>query len=272
MNCEHCAHHVVSGFCWITYIRTVDVQTMKPGIPKPNAVRCNWLFLLLSGVIVFCNLQTATASDTLLVNTSNDFELDGKGSHVSWQQTGWQEISKIDSHATPYVSRFKILYSDKGIYLLFHGTDNRVTGKYKKDFSNMFNADVFEAFFHPDPSIPLYFEYEINAHNKELPILVPHLPGGVMGWRPWHYEGNRKTRKAVHIEKESGQMKAWTAEVFIPFALLQPLSNNYPKAGAVWMANFCRLDYDTGKMIKWSWAPIAVSFHEYKKYRPIKFN
>jgi hypothetical protein len=212
------------------------------------------------------------ASDTLIVQKVSDFVPNGKGSHANWELAAWQSIPKIDTNASAYTSRFKILYSEKGIYLLFHGTDYRVTSKYKKDFSNMFNADVFEVFFHPDPSIPLYFEYEINPHNRELPILIPHLKGGVMGWRPWHYEGKRKTRKAVHIERESGKMKAWTAEVFVPYALLQPLSNNYPKAGTVWMANFCRLDYDSGKMIKWSWAPIEVSFHEFKKYRPIKFN
>lgn len=235
-------------------------------------------FLRLSFVCSFFFVYCAKASDTLvvndtlLVNPTKDFEVDGKGSHANWQLTAWQEIPKIDSNTTLYTSRFKILYSEKGIYLLFHGTDNRTTSKYKKNFSNMFNGDVFEAFFHTDPSMPLYFEYEINPYNKELPILVPHLKGGVMGWRPWHYEGSRKTRKAVNIERESGRMNAWTAEIFLPFALLQPLSNNYPKTGSVWMANFCRLDYDTGKMIKWAWAPIAVSFHEYKKYKPIKFN
>ena len=33
-------------------------------------------------------------------------------------------------------------------------------------------------------------------HDFELPILIPNL-GKVMGWRPWHYDGKRKVRKAT---------------------------------------------------------------------------
>lgn len=214
----------------------------------------------------------ALASDTLIVGRTADFEVSGKGTAPSWSTVAWQKIEKIDTVTTPYSARFKILYSVKGVYLLFHGTDTKITGDYKEDFSNMFNGDVFEAFFHTDTTVPIYFEYEINQHDKELPILVPNLKGRLTGWRPWHYEGERKTRKAVSIEEENGNMKSWTAEVFIPFLLLDPLPNNRPKPGTIWHANFCRLDYDTGKMIKWAWSPISVSFHEFKKYRPIKFN
>lgn len=210
--------------------------------------------------------------DTLTIQRVPDFTVNGKGSNPAWSNTLWHKIEKIDTASTSYNSQFKILYSDKGIYLLFHGTDEKITGRYKKDFTNMFHADVFEAFFHTDTSFPIYFEYEINPHNKELPILIPNLKGRLMGWRPWHYEGERRTKKAVSVEKEKGKIKSWTAEVFIPFALLDPLPNNRPRSGTVWHANFCRLDYDSGKMIKWAWSPIAVSFHEYKKYRPIKFN
>ena len=239
---------------------------------KPSVMNRIRVGLLVSIFLLLFSAVDVHASDTLLVNRIQDFEPDGKGTHSGWQQTAWQEIPQIDTIATPYTAQFKILYSTKGIYLLFQGSDNKVTSKYKKDFSNMFNGDVFEAFFQPDINLPLYFEYEINPYNKELPILIPHLKGGVMGWAPWHYTKDRKTKKSISIRREKGKMVAWTAEVFIPFKLLSPLISIQPKPGVVWYANFCRLDYDSGKMIKWAWSPIAVSFHEYKKYKPIKFN
>lgn len=213
------------------------------------------------------------AQDSLYINRiEQDFSPDGKGTNEQWAQTNWVALPKIDTNYTPYTARFKTLYSSKGIYVLFEGTDNKVTSNYRKDFSDMYKADVFEVFLHPNPDIPLYFEYEINPFNKELVLLIPNLKKGAGGWQPWHYEGTKKTIKKISIQKEKGKMTGWMAEVFIPFSLLSPLENNPPVKGSRWKGTFCRLDYDSGKMIKWSWSPIQVSFHEYRNYKTIIFN
>jgi hypothetical protein len=69
-----------------------------------------------------------------------------------------------------------------------------------------------------------------------------------------------------------GKITAWSAEIFLSYKSMGLLPNVPPISGALWNANFCRLDYDTGKMIKWSWSPtIEKSFHELKKFRVIKF-
>lgn len=213
------------------------------------------------------------AQDSLVVNRINaDFIPDGKGTNDNWQFASWVELPKIDTNYTPYISRFKTVYSAKGMYVLFEGTDHRITSHYRKDFSDMYKADVFEVFLHPEPSIPLYVEYEINPFNKELVLLIPNLKKGIAGWRPWHYEGAKKTIKKISIKKEKGKMIAWMAEIFIPFSLLSPLENNPPVKGTRWKGTFCRLDYDSGNMIKWSWAPIKTSFHEFRNYKTIIFN
>jgi len=97
------------------------------------------------------------------------------------------------------------------------------------------------------------------------------LDGKITGWRPWHYEKERLVQKAVNIVKDSKGMQSWTAECFFPYALLQPLQATPPKKGTVWNANFCRLDYDAGHMVKWSWSPIKVTFHEFKAFKSIRF-
>jgi hypothetical protein len=210
--------------------------------------------------------------DTLGVPQVGDFAIDGRGSHDNWKQAAWVPLTKLDKGAESYHTTFKVLYSTKGVYVLFDGVDKKITSTYMNDFENLFNADVFEVFFHTDPAMPLYFEYEINAYNKELVLLIPHLDKRVMGWIPWHYNGERKVVKQVFVEKEKDNMQKWTAEIFVPFVLLSPLGNVPPKKGIYWNANFCRLDYDEGKMIKWSWSPIETSFHEYKKYKTIRFD
>ena len=64
---------------------------------------------------------------------------------------------------------------------------------------------------------------------------------------------------------------SWSAELFFPYDLFRPLGNVPPASGTFWNANFYRLDYDSGKMIKWAWGPVQNSFHELNKFRRIKF-
>lgn len=220
------------------------------------------------------HMQHTSVNTPLLVHKCVDFSITGKGDHPEWTKTAWTTLNQLDSGIQGYDSRFKILYSDKGIYLLFNGADRKITTTYDQDFEDLFKADVFEVFLHPDPAVPVYFEYEINPLNKELVLLIPNF-GHFFGWVPWHYEGDRKIKKLVNIEGGKSQsgaaITAWTAELFIPFELLATLPNVPPKSRTVWNANFYRLDYDTGHEVKWAWSPIEQSFHEYKKFGSIQF-
>lgn len=217
------------------------------------------------------SMRSVSAQDTLDVFYSDDFAVDGKGSASSWDKTQWVSLTQLDGGAAGYDTRFKLLYSQKGIYVLFHGLDRKITSTYFRDFDDMYNADVFEVFFHPNPLQPVYFEYEINPHDKELVLLIPNLEGRFYGWQPWHYEGERKVQHKVYIEEGNSGMRSWSAECFFPYGLLNPMEQVPAVKGIVWNANFCRLDYDSGSMVKWSWSPIKHSFHEYKKYRSIRF-
>jgi hypothetical protein len=74
------------------------------------------------------------------------------------------------------------------------------------------------------------------------------------------------------VHQENNEMYKWTAELYFPLNLFEPLQNIEVKKGIYWNANFYRLDYDSGKMIKWSWAPINKSFHEFEKFGVLLFN
>lgn len=220
----------------------------------------HWLYLLLLFPI------SVTAQDTLLVQHVADFPIDGQANHPAWQQSKWYPLPARNELAKELDSRFKILYSDKGMYVYLEGKDQKISTTFQNDFEDLYQADVFEVFFHPNPSVPLYFEYEINPLEKELVLMVPNFQGKFYGWLPWHYEGDRKVQKKVSIKHISGGIGTWSAELFIPFTLLTPLENVPAKPGTVWKGNFCRLDYDSGKMAKWSWSPLPGTFHDYKKY------
>ncbi len=231
---------------------------------------------ILSLFFAVFTMQLAFANnlfpDTLKVKKTVDFEIDGKGTNSNWELTNWVPLIQLDSGVNGYDTKFKTIYSTTGIYVFFTGFDKKITSKYYNDFENLFNADVFEVFFHPEPKTPIYLEYEVNAHNAELVLLIPNLKNKVNGWIPWHYTENKKVVKKVFVHEENNEMYKWSAELFFPYSIFNPLENTDIKKGTCWNANFYRLDYDSGKMIKWAWSPVKASFHEFNRFGVIQFD
>lgn len=208
---------------------------------------------------------------TLSIRSTDDFEVTGDGSADAWRETEWTPLSKRSAGDLPYQARFKMLYSPTGVYVLMNGDDAHVTATFQDDFADLWTEDVFEFFFWTDETRSLYFEYEISPLGRELPILIPNVDQRFLGWRPWRYDGPRKTRKAVSISREGEAIRGWTAEVFVPYALLEPLANVPPQKGTRWRANFYRVDHDEGKSTGWHWSPVGPSFHEFEKFGTLVF-
>jgi hypothetical protein len=208
-------------------------------------------------VLVLCIMlgtTAASAADSTIwhVKKTLDFVVTGEANSAAWQNAEWLVLPRRDGSPVNYRTRFKIMYSDSGIYCLYLCEDRKI-------------------FFWTDEKNSIYFEYELSPLNFELPILVPNFNGKFYGWRPWHYEGNRKTRHAVTIQKNDDGVVSWTAEFFIPFKLLYPLKGVPPQKGSRWRANFYRIDYDQGPA-EWSWRPTQTNFHDYKKFGVIVFD
>lgn len=214
--------------------------------------------------------------NTLHISKVQDFTIDGAGSAAEWKTTDWVKLPLRHGEGEDWLTQAKVLYSETGIYFLMQSKDKKLTATITEDFENIFNEDVVEVFLWTDENTPIYFEYELSPLDYELPILIPRTSDNFYGWRPWHYEGERKTRHATSIQggkKESmAQVEGWTAEFFIPFALLNPLANVPPQKGTQWRANMYRIDYDLGKPLYWQWQPTSGSFHEYKKFGTFIFD
>ncbi len=228
--------------------------------------------------------------DTAIIRKTSDFTITGNGDNTAWDKTGWQQFIKIDSGGKNYNSKSKMLYSEKGIYLLFAGEDERISTKNYKDDDEIYEGDVFEFFLQPDPGKPPYFEYEINQLDKQLILILSGSPNKNLAWSPWRYEYkmNPIIRKKVSIKSETKKnvavvktgevmkpgaaIKYWSAEIFFPYEILGLLPGLPPKSNMVWRANFCRIDYDSGKMVQWTWSKkIKSSFHELENFGFILF-
>jgi hypothetical protein len=174
------------------------------------------------------------------------------------------------------LTQAKIVYSSAGIYCLFDCQDHLLMCSDLKDHDDLWNEDVVEAFFWPDESQPLYFEYELSPLGMELPLLIPNNKGDFMGWSPWHYTGDRRCRRATTVRggaKAPGAMvTGWSAEFFIPFALMRGLRNVPPTAGTKWRANFYRIDYDGNEQTLFAWATdVRNTFHDLENFGTITF-
>ncbi|MES1223662.1 MAG: hypothetical protein ABUT20_49660, partial [Bacteroidota bacterium] len=132
-----------------------------------------------------------------------------------------------------------------------------------------------------DPSKPPYFEYEINQLNKQLILVLSRLPNSNLAWSPWGFEYHKDPliQKKIAIAsvkkvdaKPGMAIRKWSAEIFFPYEVLGLLPGMPPESGRIYRANFCRIDYDTGKMIQWTWSrKIKNSFHELENFGFIKF-
>jgi predicted TIM-barrel fold metal-dependent hydrolase len=219
--------------------------------------------------------QGEPAGKVLRIRQTEDFVVSGAGDAPAWEKAAAESLNLRESDGNQYKTRVKMLYSRTGLYVLMEAEDQTITATMKEDFMNLWNEDVFEFFLWPDEKFPVYFEYEISPLGFELPIIIPNFDGKFLGWRPWHYEGERKTQKATTViggPKQSGaKVTGWKAEVFVPYDLLRPLQNVPPQPGTHWRANFYRIDYDEGKKTSWDWARVGSGFHEFEKFGTLIF-
>ncbi len=248
-----------------------------------------FLLLLFSIVFSFSYLYAQQdGGNKIIVKPTEDFTFTGDGTAPNWNGATWHTITQRDRKTLvsegwrmkpegnapdpSYKTLFKILYSDKGIYCLYQCEDSVITSTIREDFGALYNEDVIEAFFRPDTTVPLYFEYELSPLNYELPILIINKNGNTGGWKPW---GTRSSRKIIHAvkihDKNAGDTRFnWTAEFFIPFALLVPMENVPPSKGTKWRANFYRIDYDANPVYS-SWQLTRKGYHDYERFGLLEF-
>lgn len=231
-------------------------------------------------------LKLNPSPQTLQIKSTADFDITGDGKNEAWSRTEWKSLYRRNGAGLPLLvepankTQMKMLYSDTGLYVLFEGADAKVTATIDRDFANLWEEDCFELFLWPDDKQPSYFEYEISPLNHELPLLISAQDGKRRRWQPWYFdqdggETTRKVRRATSViggDKTSGAtISSWTAELFIPYGMLQPLANVPPKPGTTWRANFYRVDHDDKKSTGWSWVPVRGSFHDLEKFGTLAF-
>ena len=166
----------------------------------------NVILTFLFVTLMSLSAVSQNSAEAIKVKHTNDFELSGEGKNKAWDDASWNLMTSSEKGESRK-TRFKILYSDKGVYFLFHNEDGVLTATKTADFEKLWLEDVAEVFLWPDTTETIYFEYEISPLNYELPLIIPNLKGKFLGWIPWQYTGDRKVIHFTHVEggeKKSG--------------------------------------------------------------------
>src|SRR5687767_769134 len=122
-----------------------------------NMIRAALPLLLAAGPALLA--VGCSSFPELRIKEVEDFEVTGTGDAKAWQSVAWTPLRKRQPDGHPYDARFKMVYSKTGVYVLMDGTDLKLTTTGRPDNGNLWEEDVFEAFFWTDESAPVYFEY-----------------------------------------------------------------------------------------------------------------
>ena len=234
-------------------------------------------FLILAFVFSLGKVtsQHVGTMNQIIATKTTDFELNGQGTSKSWETTPWVDVPQRAHTDVQMPTKVKVLYSETGIYFLFHCQDPKLNASILEDGKHLWLEDVVEVFLWPDTTKEVYFEYELSPLNHELPLMVINVNGKPHRWQAWYLEDNRNIVHKTSVQggkKESNApIESWRGEFFIPYSLLSPMVQDKPTFGTKWKINFNRMDYLDGKVFHWSWQDLPGSFHDIKRFGTLIF-
>ncbi|MCO4292781.1 carbohydrate-binding family 9-like protein [Solitalea sp. MAHUQ-68] len=241
--------------------------------------------------------QTQTPAKSSYFNckkTNSAITVDGKADESAWENADWSDyFTDIEGKNKPapfYTTRFKMLWSDQGLYIYAQLEEPQLQASLTKHDAIIFHDNDFEVFIDPGNDGLNYYEIEVNALNTvwDLKLDKAYSKGG----RPdnnWTAAG-LETAVALmgSLNNPTDVDNGWSVEMFIPWNSFK--ENQAPQLGESWKMNFSRVQwrFDTvdGSYLKrkdpktghslpeynWVWSPMGVvNMHIPEKWGAIKF-
>ena len=145
---------------------------------------------------------------------------------------------------------------------LFHAHDTHPWATITERDGPLWEEEVVEVFLDPVGDGECYFEIEVNPLNAVLDLVLRRNRSGYKKDFAWTCEGFC----SATAHTESG----WAAEFSIPF---RSVAADPPIAGAMWRANFLRIDRPTGAARELSaWSPThRETFHAPERFGTLIF-
>lgn len=198
-------------------------------------------------------------------------ELKGEWDGDFWSGGEADEISHFRKEGSAHrpKTRFRLVYSEKGISGIFFVEDRFVKCVHKGYLAPVYKDSCVEFFVKPSGSKG-YFNFEFNCGGSILcSYITDHsrTPEGFKGSVPLTIQ-DLQLIKIFHslpeiITEEIKDPVTWILEFFIPFSVLEKYSGNiWDLQGQVWDANFQKCGDSTSHPHWVSWKPLPeLNFH-----------
>ncbi len=200
---------------------------------------------------------------------------------LSADEASWKGASVVSWGPAPYETRFRALWSDRGLFLRFDAADAAPWHTMTRRDEHLWEEEVVEIFLDPGRAGRDYYELEISPANVVCDVrMIAPSPNKKQDFA-WDLAGLltrvRTTRDAA------GRTTGWTATAFLPWPGLEPLPSAAhvavpPAAGDRWRFNLFRVKRPGGPKapekgaVEVAWSPTGEpSFHVPAAFRDLVF-
>jgi hypothetical protein len=204
-------------------------------------------------------------------------ELQGNWDGAAWRDADVAPITHFHAKSSAHrpAAQAKMLFDDRGLYLMFHVHDRYVLCRRTRPQESVCKDSCVEAFLQPRGESG-YFNFEVNCggtillyyihdfNTRQHRELAPELIEKI---RIYH-----SMPAVVPVEIE--QPTQWTVEYFVPNEVFEahvgPLGAARERR---WRGNFYKCADESSHPHWASWSPIGeqLTFHDPKYFAPIRF-
>lgn len=214
----------------------------------------------------------------------------------AWDAAEWSDLFidiQGEDHKKPtWDTKVKMIWDNDALYILAWLEEPHIWAYLENRDDIVFRDNDFEVFVKPDASTEHYFEYEMNARNTLMDLLMtkPYNKGGkaIMTWNSpsiTHAVGLEGT-----LNDPDDEDQGWWVEIRLPYQdIAHHGSNIAPAEGKSWKINFSRVQWQTtvvdGKYVKmkdengrnipednWVWTPqYVINMHVPEHWGTVQF-
>lgn len=210
--------------------------------------------------------------------TSGPVVVDGRLTEPTWKRAQWTELFvDIEGDRRPlptYGTRAMMAWDDAFFYVAAELEEPDVWGRLTQRDVMIYEDPDFEVFIWPthgegwpDEGTPYYYEFEVNALNTAMDMLLkrraPRHGDKRESHLEWDIEGLQHATQ-VHgtLNWPADVDEGWTVEIAFPWAALEEYAGETavpPRPGDQWRVNFSRVQRVRGSGAtdcdNWVWSP-----------------
>jgi hypothetical protein len=192
----------------------------------------------------------------------------------------WSTATEVHWGPSPYLTRFRALWSARGLYVRFDADDDRPWHTMTRRDDPLWEEEVVEIFIDPDRSGQNYAELEVSPANVVCDLRIIRGMPDFKNEIAWDFTG-LETRVAP-LADERGRTIGWTALAFMPWSNFARLYGTprlvLPPQGERWRFNIFRIKRPGGPAdprvgsVEVAWSPTGqASFHVPAAFRDLVF-